>query len=438
MLLKIAVRNALGYWKQSLAAILSVSTAYICFVLFQGYVADVKIFTLDLYQKREMYGDLIVENKNINNSDSQSDQWKYLITSNEQQKINSILKKYEDEIENRVNFLIFKGLVTNGQASKIFIGRAYDIEAGRKMRSNWEWDALYGVPLHLAKESKGVLIGQFFGSQIGCVPTEKLNSIVQTEGGYTAADRPFTCNNFDLQASVTTETGNLNASDFRVVGLIDGGYKELDSRLVSMPLELGQKLLHTDKISFLSIKLNDTVGVSSWVKKINSDFSESHLDVVANRWQEHKFGSVFTKTMSLLGLFRAFISIIVISISVISIMNTMFKIVNERTREIGSILSLGFKRFQIMKIFLMESAVLTIMGCFFGAIISEILKTLINHSSISNKAGVLSEPIYLHIRIGFLLYLVTTIGLILISLATTFFSCRATINKKIVDCLGDL
>jgi putative ABC transport system permease protein len=435
--LKIAFRNAKTHWRQSLSAILSVSTAYVCFTLFQGYMKDVEQLSYDIYSNRQMLGHLIFESKTTAQDDSLMAFWTNLLSAADQGAIQEILEKYAGDVESHTRFLNFQGVLNNGLASKIFIGRAFDVENGRKMRANWEWDTLYGKPLHLSDSESSVLLGQTLADQMGCAPAQKVYSL-KPDGGYEPAEREFQCQRFDMQASVSTESGNLNAADFDVSGLIDGGYREIDSRIISMPLPLGQMLLNTDKISYWSVKLRDGVSSKKWIEKVNADLTSKNPKLRAIDWQDHKIGETYRKTLSFFKILRNFIVVVIISISIISILNTMYKIVTERTREIGSMLSLGFQRRQVLKMFIYESAFLTAIGVSVGVVASLAAKLLLDRLDIRYRAALVSEPLQLKVAASVNIYLFTAIGFILIGLLTTYLTCRSTVNKKIVECLHDL
>jgi putative ABC transport system permease protein len=61
-----------------------------------------------------------------------------------------------------------------------------------------------------------------------------------------------------------------------------------------------------------------------------------------------------------------FLFIIVLIIVVVSVVNTMGMTVMERIREIGTIRAMGVKKRAILKLFALESLLLSCMGCILG------------------------------------------------------------------------
>lgn len=435
MLTRIAFRNVRVHWKQSLAALLSISVAFICFVVFQGYMLNVAGQYLDGYRNRSMYGDVLVQNSLAYSDQGKSDPWKFNLTFEQQQKISKLLESRKNQIVDHVRFLVFSGLISTGSISKIFWGQSFDVQSGAHVRSQWAWNTLYGKPLHLAGSDSAIMLGQSLAAQLGCEPDQVIHSL-RIEGGYPSVDRPFHCRRPDVQLSVTTQVGNLNALDFTIEGLVDGGYKDIDSRYLTISIEQAQKLLNTDQISFWTIKLNDDVDVKKWIQDLDQEVKLVDPNLRAVSWIDHEFGEIYLKTMSLLNIFRNFVTVVVAFISVLSVMNTMVKIVKERTREIGTLLSLGFQRGQVLSIFLQESLFLAFLGSIVGALLGAFLSLIVNHMGISYKAGILSEAVPFQILIDPELYLFAFCLLIGVTVATSYFSCRGTIQKKIVDCLG--
>lgn len=437
MLHLIAIRNVKVHWRQSLAAVLSISAAFFAFVLFQGYMLDVERLYLDGYRNRSMYGDLIVQNTQATSGEAQKDIWKFTLSRENQEIIARAIEKRKGDIQGHVRFLNFQGLVATGSSSKIFLAQATDVEEGAKVRAQWEWNVLYGEPLHRAPASAPVILGQNLGFQLGCEPEKKVYSL-RPEGGYPPENRPFSCRRPDLQLSVTTESGNLNAMDFQVVGLMDSGYKDIDTRYLNIPLPLAHQLLNTDKISYWSIKLKDNIDSKDWIRDFHQEISSQNPALQALDWRDHQLGDLYKKTMSLLNIFRNFVTVVVAFISVLSVMNTMVKIVKERTREIGTLLSLGFQRTQVLGIFLLESLFLAALGCLAGAVFSILMTVVLNHSGITYKAGILSQPVYFQVLAAPGLYLTAIALLLTVTMLTSYFACRSTVQQKIVECLGHI
>ena len=433
ILAQIAFRNAIKNWRHSLAAIISISAGFLSLVLFQGYITDVNHMYEEGYTHRAMYGHLLIENPKIQSAEGRAKSEDFLIPVEEQEKVNQFLKDNAADVEVSVRFLPATGMVTNGKNSFIFVAMGYDIEAGAKMRApNWTWETLYGQPLHVANDSQGVVLGQSLGFLLGCVPVKKDTTMVQNSG-YVPENRPFQCQRSSIQVSANTVTGQLNALDLNVVGLIDGGYKDIDEKWMKISLENAQMLLNTNKIRFQSVLLKNESGMDTFVQKFNY-FSEAQgLQLRAIKWYDHKIGDLYKQTKSLLGIFQIFIITVILTIACLSVLNTVVKSVKERTREIGTLRSIGFTSRQVGFIFSMEAFYLSMMGVAVGASVALATTFVVNQAKILYRAGLLSEPIIFRISYDFNAYLLCTILLGVLSVLASHFAAKSTVRAPVSE-----
>lgn len=433
MLARIAFRNTIKNWRHSLSALLSLSASFVSLVLFDGYISDVKTMYIDNYRNRQMLGDVLVENPGIHSKEGISEPWTYWVTGEDQDYIKKILTEKAPQLENIVRTLNFTGIITNGQQSQIFLGRAYDLKEGEKMRGpNWSWNVTQGTPLDRHENTNVLALGKGLALKLNCEWKEN-KSVLTFYGGYEPVDKPFDCYTKDLQLTTTTVDGQLNAVDLTAVALVDAGYKDVDDRYIQAGLESAQQLLNTDKISFLAFSLTNSQGVSSAVNNLNMQFMADGKNLVAVQWQNHPIGEMYRKTMDFLSIFRNFVIIVILVVSTLSVVNTMIKIVKERAREIGTMRSFGFFKSQIVQLFLMESIYLCLIGSVIGIVISLLLTFLLNASQITYKAGLLSEAVLFKISVVPISYLSALILLVIVGTISTFIATRQIIRSKIIE-----
>jgi putative ABC transport system permease protein len=432
ILAQIAFRNAFKNWRHSLAAIISISAGFLSLVLFQGYITDVNHLYEDGYTHRAMYGHLLIENPKGQTSEGRSRPEDFLIPVEQQQKINQFLLENEKDVDVTVRFLPVTGMVTNGKNSFIFVAMGYDVDAGAKIRApNWVWETLYGVPMHISKDPQGVVLGQSLGFLLGCVPDQKIATMAQN-GGYAPENRPFHCNpRNSIQLSATTVTGQLNAIDLNVVGLIDGGYKDIDEKWMKISIENAQMLMNTDKIRFQSVLLHKSNQMDAFVNKFNNFAKSEKLDVTAIKWYDHRIADVFKQTKSLLGIFQTFIVTVILTIACLSVLNTVVKSVKERTREIGTLRSIGFTGRQVGFIFSMEALYLSMMGVAVGAFVAIIVTVIVNKAGILYRAGLLSEPIVFKIGFDRDAYLLMTVLLAMLAILASHLAAKSTVSAPV-------
>ncbi len=431
VLARIAFRNSVKNWRHSLAAIVSISAGFLSLVLFQGYITNVDNLYETSFVHRAMYGHVILESPALATAEGRAEPEKHLISKSEQEAIQQFLDSRKSEVVTSVRFLPATGMVTNGRNSFMFVGMGYDIENGVKMREpDWTWETLYGTPLHLAESPQAVVLGQSLGFLLGCVPVEKRTDMVQN-AGYVPEVRPFTCVRNSIQLTTTTISGQLNARNFDVIGLIDGGYKDVDEKWLKLSLPHVQGLLNTDKIRFQTVLLRDEGLIQDLVSEFNQLAAQSNFVSRAVFWKNHYIADFYNKTKSLLMIFQVFIVTVILLISSLSVLNTIVKSVKERTREIGTLRSIGFTGSQIRFIFALEAVYLSLMGVLLGAAVAVMTTFVVNHSRILYRAGLLSEPVLFRIAYDGYAYLSCTILLAALAVVASQLATGSTVRAQV-------
>jgi putative ABC transport system permease protein len=432
MLIKIAFRNTIKNWRHSISALLSLSASFVSLVLFDGYIDDIKRMYIDNFQHRQMLGDIIIEHKDQYSKEGITSPWEFWITKDDQDYILKFVKADPINSPHVVRNLNFQGMITNGIQSQILLGRGYDVVEGEKMRGkNWSWNVTFGTPLDRQETPYVAALGQGLARKLACTWHKDPNTLT-FYGGYAEVDKPFDCATKDLQVSTTTVDGQLNAVDLSAVALMDAGYKDVDDRYIQTSIEAAQMLMNTDRVSFISL---ETPGknVNEVVDYLNTTVFKDKKYLLAQRWQNHRLGEMYTKTMDFLSIFRNFVIIVIVIVSTLSVLNTMIKLVKERTREIGTMRSIGFLPQQVVKMFFLESLFLSIMGTNVGAVMALLMTFAFNSIKILYKAGLLSEPVAFRIAFYPEAYIAAFFLLVSVGTVATYFATRQIIRSKIID-----
>jgi putative ABC transport system permease protein len=123
-------------------------------------------------------------------------------------------------------------------------------------------------------------------------------------------------------------------------------------------------------------------------------------------------------------------------IIVFNISNTMYMVMTERTREIGTLRAIGNSRFEIMRQFLLEGVFMGIIGVTIGTLLAIVLIPMINSLGLTLPPGPgQDDPIPIELMTDSTVIWLVIIGMV----GLTFFSSllpsfRAT-RLKIVDAL---
>ena len=173
-----------------------------------------------------------------------------------------------------------------------------------------------------------------------------------------------------------TMGGALNAMDMKVKGVFFTASKEFDDRAVRMPIAAAQTLLRTDEVQTLVVLVDKTENTDRVKKQLLYLVKNKGLDLELKPWYE--LADFYNKTVELYGRQFLVLKFIIGIIVVLSIFNTINMSIWERTREIGTIMALGSKRREVLKLFLLEGLVLGIIGGLIGVAAGTVLAYLIS------------------------------------------------------------
>jgi putative ABC transport system permease protein len=433
-LVRIAWRNVRKNWRHSLGSMLSIAVGFVAIGLFEGYLSDLEDLQALWYEQRAMFGDLMVERRGASSSEGRQDPVAYLLDRRAQDVVDGFLRDHATEVTGAVRNLFASGLASTGRTGVVFFARGFDVDAGLKMRGPWAWNTLAGRPLHLAGPD-AVLVGEALGKLLNCEgpPPERT---VYRNGLPIVKERPLTCRQSRVQLTATTASGQLNAVEPDIAGTFDGGLKDLDSRIVHMPLPLAQQLLDTEGVSFYTISLRRSGRAPRLAAELTDAARAQGVDVVAVPWRQHYWGELYRRSMTLLGLYRFLVIVIVVTIAGMSVFTTMLKAVNERVREIGTLRSIGYRRRHIVALFTMESAMLALLSSLVGLAATAVITALINAADVTYSGGIASQPIPLTVSLLASASAFAAAFLSGVAVLAAVFPARRAARLPIPDALG--
>lgn len=433
-LFRMAVRNVRRNWRHSVGTLLAISVGFVAIGLFEGYLDDLDTTQSAVLTKQGMYGDLLVELRGASSSEGREDPWTFLMGEAEQAFLDGYLAGHSQEVLTRARFLSMTGLASTGKTGAVFVGSGYDVAEGAALRGEDHWVAVAGKPLELAGPSS-VLLAQGLGRILDCERTST-ESLMGADGKLIAKERPFRCRRPRAQLTATTQRGQLNVVELDVAGLFRGVLVEFDTRLLLVPLPIAQRLLDTKGVSMVSIALRPGVNPTNFARGLNDAAQKDGFGLSALRWQDHELGELYRRGRELLGVFRSFVVLVVVTIAATSVLMTMMKAVSERTREIGTLRSLGFFRRHVLSLFVMEAALLAAVASVAGALLTLFATVALRHSGITYNAGVMAEAVPLGISVLPGVYLFATAFLSLVAVAAAIVPARRAARLAIPDALG--
>jgi putative ABC transport system permease protein len=166
-----------------------------------------------------------------------------------------------------------------------------------------------------------------------------------------------------------------------------------------------QELLRWKSNEYTSLKImlsqkEKAADAAIWLK---NEFRKQELDLNVKTWKE--LGGFYYHIALLGRVLVYFLLIILAAIASISVLNTMTLSVRERTREIGTMMAIGFRRNKVLHVFLTEAFGLSVVSCTCGVILGSLLTVWFQHYGIlDNLPLVLDGRLYPQLNIRIVLF----------------------------------
>ncbi|HET6437180.1 MAG TPA: FtsX-like permease family protein [Anaeromyxobacter sp.] len=242
------------------------------------------------------------------------------------------------------------GLLSNGEKSAVFVGTGLDAAGERRVRGDYlaltEGEELSPSPP--PADLPEILVGKELARTLHAHPGSVLTLL-----------------------STTTE-GSLNAQDVKVRGLYTVGVDDLDRRSVLVHLSTAQRLLLTDRVSTLAVYLRSLDEVAP----ARADLIARHGDLVVRTWLDQ--AAYYVAVRALYDRIFGLLGIIIVVLVLFAISNTTGMAVVERTREIGTLRSLGAGPGLITRNFVVEGLLVGLGGALLGAAVATAITLLVH------------------------------------------------------------
>jgi putative ABC transport system permease protein len=397
--LRLALRNILRLRRRSLIAVAAIGFGIISMMLAAGFIEWI------FWANREgvsvtQLGHIQVTQPGYHQT-GKSDPFAFLLPE-DSPALQSIRKNRD--VKSITPRLSFNGLISHGEHTISFIGEGIDPNHDPSTK----YLNVVAGDLLANEEPKGILLGAGLAANLG-VKTGDLVVLL-----------------------ASTASGGINAIEGRVRGLVSTSMKAFDDSLLRVDIGLARELLRTS-------------GAHVWVVGLsNTDFTERVTQSLLQAKSLEAFevtpwtilADFYNKTVELLTRQIQVVKVIIGMIIVLSIGNTMTMSVLERTTEIGTAMALGLRARRILRMFMLEGALLGAIGGGVGIIIGYTTALIISYVGIPMPpAPGMSMGFVAAIRItpgivvdAFLLAMITTL------LASIYPAWRAS-RLVIVDAL---
>lgn len=350
--IKLGLRNIFKNRRRSLVTILAVALGFAAINLFSGYIHNVYNGLADQAIRGEGLGHLTLMKRGLLR-EGKLEPENFLLKAEDLDQITQLLM--EDEAVRLVTpRLGISGIVSNGKVSTIFIGEG------------------------MVPDDTAVIRGDFRADRGGALdPARPIAAVFAAD----LADMlGLKRNDFAVLVTSTVE-GLTNALDVDVGEIYNTGNAGTNDKLLLLPFAFAQRLFDTHGADRLIVLLHDRGQTLAAQQRLSDKLRVAGFDIEIKTWLE--LSSFYKQVKNLFDMIFAFIFAIVIVIVMMSIINTMSMAVMERTREIGTLRSLGMRRWDISWLFSVEGILLVMLGGLVGVALTLVIAFLVNQAGFS-------------------------------------------------------
>ena len=434
LLLRLAVRNVRRGWRHSLAAVATMVVGFVALATFQGYLEELMSSQLRTSWARNMIGEVMVRKPGSASVDAKIHPEKYWLDAADQRFVDGWVRDHQAEVKASARSLIAVGMISAGVTSSAFMAIGHDIEQGQLARRDWAWNAWAGHPLR-ESEPNGIMVGLLLGQRLGCDMPDTKQIFDPATALPRPVERPLRCRTTQVQLQASGATGRVNALDAEIVALSSGSVREFDQQMVWAPLSFLQSLLETDQVALYNIVLTEPDRAAEMQAKLRADASKAGVRLEVLDWRDSEWGEMFRRGTELMGTYRSLVVFVLLAIAGSAVLTTMAKTVRERTREVGTLRSMGYRKGHMLLMFVLEAAVLSAAASGLGALVAWAVRVAIASAKIHYSAGLLAEEILLAISWSPAMYLRGALFLTVVAMAAAWVAAQRVVKLKVAEAL---
>ena len=214
---------------------------------------------------------------------------------------------------------------------------------------------------------------------------------------------------------------------FHIVGIFDAGIYDFDSSLALIDFQDAQKIFFKNqktKFSAMQIQLTDsnkTLNVESDIKKILIDLN---INSFINNWTNKNKN--FFSAIQMEKRVMAIILTLIIAVAAFNLVASLAMSVQDRKKDIAILMTIGFSKFQIIRIFVFQGFIIgfigSLLGLFFGVVIASNINTIVPFIEGLFNIQFLSKDIYYINELPSIIIPMDIVFVILVSIILSLFA----------------
>jgi putative ABC transport system permease protein len=264
---------------------------------------------------------------------------RYLITDDEARRIVAIARETPN-VEHVTRRREFSGMVASGDRFVAFVG--IGVEPEQDAEFSRHVTLKHGEPLS-SDDPFGMIAGLGLAQRF--------------------AGEPGTL----VSLMTNTDSGALNIVDARLRGVFEGGMKAYDDWTLKLPLDATHELLLDDRTEKIILLLDRTESVPLVQATLEQRFRNEGLDLELRGWRE--LALFHNQTVSLFERELDVIKLIVATIVILGIANTIGMAILERRVELATLRALGLKPRVVGALLFTEALLTGLLGGILGVVL---------------------------------------------------------------------
>lgn len=351
---------------------------------------------------------------------------KYIFQKDEIDKVENILVGLGDSIDYVGKNINYSGLLSNGRISHPVIFYSFEPEVYAK--------SLNQPAIHMwAKD--WVLPSQFENVKIFSNNNEVM-SVTPRIADILSLKYPLT-DNQSLQLAGRTLDGDLSAINLELGAEHTTGMQFLEDTLVLVPLKKVQELLDTDGVESISVYLKSYDDMKFVKKTLDEKLHTLDFETESFFYYDEKINMVYLGTIGFLVVMGTFFVFLIGTAVSLTIVNSLTMGIIERTREIGTLFAIGFKRKDVIKLFIYENLILCFLSILVGLVLSFLVSTAINSLDIRFTPPSVSGKIQFRLVWNLIIASSVAFFTLFLTWISSFLVMRSKSRTKLIDLLND-
>lgn len=345
-LLKLALRNIFRHRGRTSMTLASILFGVVALILAGGFIEDTIVETGES-MIRSSTGHIQVARKGYWEFGSRNPE-KYLIDNPDQLRQKMAAASGVEDVMFRLGF---SGLLGNGRTDWSIVGEG--VEPNREARLASYITVVAGRQL-ADKDQFGMIIGAGVAKALKLKPGDPVSLLVSTTGGAT------------------------NLLEFNVVGVFQTFSKDYDARAVRITLGAAQELLATSGVHTGVMLLKNTPATLAVADFLRQTLSVKEFEI--KTWID--LNEFYNQTVTLYQQQFGFLVVIILTMLLLSVSNTVNIGIFERVAEFGTMMAIGNRSSRVFALIVTENVCLGIIGSLAGVVIGIVLAQIISQIGI--------------------------------------------------------